>query len=232
MEGDAANTGQGTGAGRSLRAIAYDALKQQIQTLELEPGRVTSDSELARRLGMSRTPVREALTLLERDLLVTRIPNQGVIVREITTDEVVHLLNMREALDGMAARLAVARIEDKVLDDLQHAFEEAAGMKGGLRPQRHAALSSELHATIIGATGNPFLKSTSQTLRGAFERSRQHGWRTWSRAEDADKISDSRYAEHLAIITALRRRDPDAAEIAARAHVTNALRDILKVLLR
>ena len=56
-------------------------------------------------------------------------------------------------------------------------------------------------------------------------------WRTWSRAADADKISDSRYDEHLAIIEALRRRDPDAAEIAARAHVTNALRDILKVLL-
>jgi DNA-binding GntR family transcriptional regulator len=56
--------------------------------------------------------------------------------------------------------------------------------------------------------------------------------RPWSRAADADKISDSRYNEQLAIIEALRRRDPDAAEIAARVHVTNALRDILKVLLR
>jgi len=232
MDGDAGESGRGAGKGRSLRAVAYDSLKLQIQSFELEPGRVTSDSELARRLAMSRTPVREALTLLERDLLVTRIPNQGVVIREITTDELVHLLNMREALDGMAARLAVARIEDRVLDTLQRSFEEAASMEGGLRPQRHAALSSELHSTIVEATGNPFLKSTSQTLRAAFEQSRQQGWRTWSHAADADRISDSRYHEHLAIIEALRRRNPDAAEIVARAHVTNALRDILKVLLR
>jgi DNA-binding FadR family transcriptional regulator len=139
---------------------------------------------------------------------------------------------MREALDGMAARLAVRRIEDRLLDQLQGAFEEAAGQEGGLKPQRHALLSRDLHSAIIAATGNPFLESTSQTLRGAFERSRQHGWRTWSRAADADEISASRYREHLAIIEALRRRDPDAAELAARVHVTNALQDILKLLLR
>jgi DNA-binding GntR family transcriptional regulator len=122
------------GPGRSLRMVAYQALKQQIQNLELEPGRVTSDSELARRLGMSRTPVREAVALLERDFLVTRIPNQGVLIRELSTDEIIHILNMREALDGMAARLAVARIEEAALDRLQAAFEEAGRNEGGFHP--------------------------------------------------------------------------------------------------
>ncbi|MBS0222746.1 MAG: GntR family transcriptional regulator [Proteobacteria bacterium] len=219
------------GGGKALRTVAYEALRQQIQALDLEPGFVTSDSELARRLGMSRTPVREALTLLERDFLVTRIPNHGVRIREITTDEIVHILNMREALDGMAAHLAATRIDDKVLDHFQRAFEEAAAQDGGIQPKQHARLSQELHSTIIVATGNPFLQSTSQTLRGIFERSRQHGWRTWNRTADARSISDNRYAEHLAIIAALRRRDPEAAEAAARVHVTNGLRDILKALL-
>jgi DNA-binding GntR family transcriptional regulator len=163
---------------------------------------------------------------------VTRIPNQGVLIRELSTDEIVHILNMREALDGMAARLAVARMEERELDRLQAAFEEAGSRKGGLQPQRHAALSRELHSVIIASTGNPFLESASATLRGAFERSRQHGWRTWSRATDAESISERRYAEHLAIIAAIRSRDPDAAETAARAHVSNALRDTLALLLR
>ena len=65
----------------SLRQEAYERLRDAILRLELKPGRVTSDSELSRMLGMSRTPVREALTLLEGDLLVTRIPHQGVLIR-------------------------------------------------------------------------------------------------------------------------------------------------------
>jgi DNA-binding GntR family transcriptional regulator len=225
-------TAEGNGESRSLRLIAYEALRQQIQNLELEPGRITSDSELARRLGMSRTPVREALALLERDFLVTRIPNQGVLIRELSTDEIVHLLNMREALDGMAARLAIRHMEEQALDRLKAAFEEARSGAGGIQPPRHAALSRELHSSIIAATGNPFLESASSTLIGAFERSRQHGWRTWSRSADAEAISARRYAEHLAIIAAIRSRDPDAAEAAARSHVSNALRDTLGLLLR
>src|SRR5689334_5443352 len=211
--------------------VAYEALKQQIQNLELEPGRITSDSELARRLGMSRTPVREALALLERDFLVTRIPNQGVLIRELSTDEFVHLLNMREALDGMAARLAVRRMEGETLDRLEAAFRDAKG-RGGLQAKVHAALSRELHSAIIAATGNPFLESASSTLIGAFERSRQHGWRTWSSSGDAEAIAARRYDEHLSIIAAVRSRDPDAAERAARTHVANALRDTLGLLMR
>lgn len=219
---------------RSLRLVAYEALRQQIQNLELEPGSVTSDSELARRLGMSRTPVREALALLERDFLVKRSPNQGVLIRELSTDEIVHLLNMREALDGMAARLAVRRMDEAELERLQRAFEEArlGADSDGIHPKRHAELSRELHSAIIKATQNPFLESTSETLIGAFERSRQHGWRVWTRSADVKAISARRYEEHLAIIAAIRRRDPDAAEAAARAHVANALRDTLGLLMR
>jgi DNA-binding GntR family transcriptional regulator len=84
----------------------------------------------------------------------------------------------------------------------------------------------------MSATGNPFIESASETLTGAFERSRQHGWRIWTRSTDAANISERRYREHLAIIAAVRSRDPDAAELAARTHVANACRDILKLLLR
>ncbi|MBW4092491.1 MAG: GntR family transcriptional regulator [Proteobacteria bacterium] len=217
---------------RSLRVIAYETLKQQIQTLELEPGTVASDVELASRLGMSRTPVREAITLLERDFLVTRDPNRGVLIRKLSTDEIMHILNMREALDGMAARLASKQMDAAHLDALQAEFETARQRTGGLQPQHHAELSRQLHSAIVSATGNPFLGSTLQTLMGAFEQSRQYSWRTWNHSRQAATISERRYEEHLAIIAAIRSRNPDAAEAAARSHVVNALRDTLNLLMR
>ena len=212
----------------SLRQEAYDKLKGAIQRLELEPGTITSDSELSRMLGMSRTPVREALALLERDLLVTRHPNQGVLVRSLTIDEVIHLMQMREAMDGMAARLAADRIGLPLLADLENKFEE---MMRTLQhcSEQHSALSRRLHTSVLEAAGNPFLQQASEMLTSSFDRTRQHSWRIWNSAKDAQKIGVRRYREHMEILAALKARDPRRAEKAARAHVVSGLRDILKV---
>jgi DNA-binding GntR family transcriptional regulator len=214
-----------------MRQEAYSKLKNAIQRLELEPGRVTSDSELARLLGMSRTPVREALALLERDLLVTRVPNRGVLIRNLTIEEVVHVMQMREALDGMAARLAAARMSLATLAELETDFEtmmQAARHSS----DEHSALSKRLHAEILMAAGNPFLESASTVLISSFERTRQHSWRIWNSSKDAEKIALRRYREHLEIIDALKRRDARRAEKAARAHVITGLQDVLKSVVR
>jgi GntR family transcriptional regulator, rspAB operon transcriptional repressor len=222
---------QSDGNRPSLRQAAYEKLKDAIQRLQLEPGKVTSDSELARLLGMSRTPVREALTLLERDLLVTRIPNQGVLIRSLTIDEVVHIMQMREALDGMAARLAADRIGEDLLSALESDFEGM--MKASMSSSDlHSALSKRLHTEILKAAGNPFLQSASEVLTSSFDRTRQHSWRIWNSARDAQKIALRRYREHMEIIAALKARDPRRAEKAARAHVVSGLSDILKSVTR
>jgi DNA-binding GntR family transcriptional regulator len=217
-------------AGRQpMREEAYDRLKDAIQRLELEPGSVMSDSELARRLGMSRTPVREALALLEKDLLVARVPNRGVVIRSLTIDEVIHVMQMREALDGMAARLAAAHISLEVLDDLKRDFEEMMRTSATSSDQ-HSALSKRLHIEIMRAAGNPFLESASNSLMSSFERTRQHSWRIWNAARDSERIAKRRYDEHMEIIEALRQRDPRRAEKAARKHVMTGLQDILKAM--
>lgn len=223
---------RGGQAGRSLKMLAYEELKRRIQGRELEPGQMTTDSELSRQLKMSRTPVREALTMLERDYLVTRIPNQGVLIRDFSIDEIIHVLNMREAIDGMAARLSAGRMNAAILDELQTEFEELKHNKGPSSTEKHAALSRRLHGAIIEATCNTYLQSASETLRGVFERTRQHGWRIWAHSEDNEAISARRCDEHLAIIESIKQKDPEAAERAARLHVATALRDMLKLLAR
>lgn len=213
----------------SRREEAYAKLKEAIQQMQLEPGRVTSDSELARMLGMSRTPVREALTLLERELLVTRVPNHGVLIRTLTIDELIHVMQMREALDGMAARLAAERIAMPLLIELEDAF--TAMMQGEQHSSdTHSALSKRLHSEILKAAGNPFLESASEVLMTSFERTRQHSWRVWNAARDAQKIAVRRYEEHIEIVQALKARDPRSAEKAARAHVVSGLKDLLTLL--
>lgn len=211
----------------SLREEAYKALKEAIQKLTLEPGRITSDSELARLLGMSRTPVREALTLLERDLLVTRIPGHGVLIRSLTVDELVHVMQMREALDGMAARLAAGKFEQSRLILLEQDFEKMAAASRH-SSEDHSALSTRLHTEILRAAGNPFLESASSVLMASFERTRQHSWRLWNATRNAQEIAARRYQEHMEIIAALKARDPRRAEKAARAHVVTGLKDVLK----
>lgn len=212
-----------------MRDEAYSRLKDAIQRLVLEPGSVMSDSDLARRLGMSRTPVREALALLEKDLLVTRVPNRGVVIRSLTIDEVIQVMQMREALDGMAARLAATRIPLEALDELKRDFEEMMRAPGYLS-EKHSELSKRLHAAIMYAAGNSFLESASDMLNSSFERTRQHSWRVWNSARDAGRMAKRRYDEHMTIIDALRRRDSQRAEKAARKHVVTGLKDVLKAM--
>lgn len=215
-------------SGSSLRQEAYEALKEAIQTLKLEPGLTISDSELGRMLGMSRTPVREALASLERDLLVVRIPNHGVQIRKLTIEEIIQIMQMREVLDGMAARLAAGKMDPMVLASLEADFEAMKRKSIVGSSDVHAALSRRLHMAIIEAAGNPFLESASSALMGSFQRIRHRSWQLWNASRNTEKISLRRYAEHMRIIAALKAGDGRAAEKYARIHMVSALRDVLK----
>lgn len=213
----------------SLSQEAYERLKDAIVRLELKPGDVTTDSELSRVLGMSRTPVREAVTLLERERLVQRMPNQGgVLIRELSMDDIVHILHMREAMDGLAARLAVDKIDPKLLAGIESDFKAMHELSHQETANTHIVLSHRLHGMILEAAANPFLAATSKELSGLFERMRNYNWRIWNASKNSVRIAERRYREHLEIIAALKARDPRRAEKAARAHIHSALDDMLK----
>jgi GntR family transcriptional regulator, rspAB operon transcriptional repressor len=212
----------------SLRQQAYESLRDAILRLDLKPGSVTTDSELSRKLNMSRTPVREAVTLLERDHLVTRIPNQGVLIRELSMNDIVHVLQMREAMDGLAARLAAASIDLAALAALEGEFKAMHELSTTAASKVHASLSRRLHNMILETAGNPFLTVTSRELGSLFDRTRNYNWHVWGTSKNAERIAQRRYGEHIEIIAALKARDPRRAEKAARAHIVSALDDVLK----
>jgi DNA-binding GntR family transcriptional regulator len=215
-------------ANHSLSRQAYELLKEAILRLELKPGDMSTDSALSRMLGMSRTPVREALTLLEREHLVRRLPNQGgVLIRELSMDDIVHILHMREALDGLAAKLAADKIDPKLLAEIESDFKAMHELSGEEAANTHRMLSHRLHSAILEAAANPFLSATSEELSGSFERMRNYNWRVWNASKNSVRINERRYREHLQIIDALKARDPRRAEKAARAHIVSGLEDML-----
>lgn len=211
-----------------VRQDAYERLKNAIVNQEYRPGEIVSISELARDLGISRTPIREALNALERDFLVQMVDMRGVLIRPLSVDEIVQLNQMREVIDGLAARLAANLIPDKVIDDFMNRFKALERAKDGPDSDLHSQLSDELHRAITAASGNFYVQSQWAHLNTAFMRVKDRSWDVWRRSSDQKEVSRRRLKEHLSILAALKARNPAKAEAAAREHVARAAIDMFK----
>jgi DNA-binding GntR family transcriptional regulator len=136
-----------------VRQDAYERLKKAIVTQEYRPGAIVSISELARDLRISRTPIREALNALERDFLVQVVDMRGVLIRPLSVDEIVQLNQMREVIDGLAARLyvqsqwahlntAFMRVKDRSWDVWRRSSEQKE--VSGRRLKEHLSILAAL----------------------------------------------------------------------------------------
>lgn len=216
-----------TGSG-IIRDDTYERLREAIISQKYRPGDIVGISELARDLGVSRTPVREALSRLERDFLVTLVDGRGAVIRPLTIDEILNLNQVREIMDGLAARLAASLMPDHMIAELQAKFHRV--MKDGeiVDISGHMQLSDELHRTITEICGNNFVQEQWGNLNIAFLRLKRRGWEVWLNSAEKKEITLKRYNEHLEILDALMNRDAQRAEEAARAHIRNATEDLLR----
>src|SRR5262245_40469846 len=134
----------------------YNHLLDKIVARELSPGHALHEVELAQRLGVSRTPIREALARLVEDGLVEIQPNRRSLVRRLGPDDMRHIYQVREALEGMAAELACGRFEPEELDALEQMADRAQ-----FNQQRDRAadrqFDRDLHRLIAERSGNPIL---------------------------------------------------------------------------
>ena len=211
----------------TLRLKAYTDLKALILRGRLKPGERLAETDLARRLGVSRTPLREALTRLEQDGLVIGKPHLGYVVIDLDAKALLDLLNIREVLDMHAAveavrhssehdlgrlRAVMARIERLNERDSRSVKDIAEELELGLR----------IHEVIAEATGNRYLV---ESLTRIYERLQLALWLEilW-----VDKW-DNTLEEHRAIVDAVCRRDEAAAAAAARAHVKTSRDNILRL---
>lgn len=208
----------------SRTSEAYTNLRQQITTGQLAPGAVVSEASLAKQLGLSRTPIGEALRRLSHEGLVEQVPRFGTIVRRITSAELMELFEIREALEGMAARKAAEQITSNAVEELRTLCDsigtelEKAEVENATRVEGEALrrfLSADLafHMLIIASAGNRRLTEMTENTRSISSMfNAQRGEHSVARIRSAN-------AAHREIVEALASRDGDTAQRLVIEHI-------------
>ncbi len=200
--------------GRDLGQDAYARIRAAIREGALPPGLRLTETSLAERFGVSRTPVRQAIARLEAEGLLTHEPRRGLAVTRPDHAQVVELYVMREVLEGAAARLAAQHASETEVEAMAELVETEPAAFDDAR--RLAEVNLRLHGMLYLAAHNRYLLRSLEQLSATMALLPSLLTRG-GRAEAA-------HAEHRAILEALRRRDGAAAEEAARAHARAAQR--------
>lgn len=198
---------------------AYQRLVEAIANGELPPGTRLREMELSERLGLSRTPVREALRALEADGLVRHQPRQGAMVRQLDHAEVMELYEMRAVLEGTAARLAARMASPVEVQALTALNAEFAATQD---PAAAAEINQQFHLTLIGAARNRFLLRAVEALRKTMLILGPTTMTIEARVEEAA-------SEHAGVIAAMEDRDGARAEALMRSHIEAAQLSRLKL---
>lgn len=202
-----------------LRDVVFKTLRQGILTGELKPGERLMEIHLANRLGVSRTPIREAIRKLELEGLVIMIPRRGAQVAQITEKNLQDVLEVRRALDTFAAKLACRRMTEEQKKELKKAaedFEKAIETKDATVI---AKADVKFHDIILQSTGNDRLIQLVNNLAEQVYRYRFEYVK--------DKTSHSKLiAEHRNIYNSIVNQDEAAAERAVETHVDNQEKSI------
>ncbi len=199
------------------------AIRAAVLKGDFTPGRRLSEPELARQLGVSRTPVREALRSLEREGLVQRTPGRGIAVVKITPEDVDEIYTIKSVLEGVAVRLACQRASDKEIERLYRFTDDMQALAEKDDIGAYAAVSREFHAALIRAARSRRLSEVYRIVDAPIQR-----LRVFALAQPGRPRASVR--EHRAILDAIARRDPEAAETLIRAHVGGAGTMVVKAL--
>ena len=203
-----------------LRDVVFNTLRQAILTGELKPGERLMEIHLANKLGVSRTPIREAIRKLELEGLVTMIPRRGAEVAQITEKSMNDVLEVRRALDALCVELACERITGEDLARLKpgrEAFEEAVRTR---EIKKVARADVELHDIIVQATGNQRLV---QLINNLSEQMYRYRFEYIKDISQHQRLVD----EHRMIYDSIVKKDKEAASQAAHVHIDNQKKAII-----
>jgi len=195
--------------------LVYRRLRDQIISGALAPGSRLIELNIAADFGVSRTPVREALKRLAAENLVLSDPSRGMIVHAPDAGEIEDVFVVREALDGLAARLAAHRITPSELARLRVIVDTMRDAIKADRREQIVLANQRFHDVIYGAAGNPLLARVASDLRDFVRRFSTLPFASPDRVEHV-------LAEHERILEALEAHDPDAAHSASNGHLDAA----------
>jgi len=203
-----------------LRDVVFNTLRQAILTGELKPGERLMEIHLANKLGVSRTPIREAIRKLELEGLVTMIPRRGAEVAQITEKSMNDVLEIRSALDALCVELACERITQEDTGRLKQACEafEAAVRTKDIK--KIARADVELHDIIAQATGNQRL---IQLINNLSEQMYRYRFEYIKDISQHQRLID----EHRMIYESIEKKDKETASQAAHVHIDNQKKAII-----
>jgi DNA-binding GntR family transcriptional regulator len=202
---------------KNLDAKVYNRLKAMILERKLLPGEKIPQEKLAQDLGISRTPLVSALKYLEKEKLVQSIPRRGFFVRLFSKQEMISIFELREVLEGLAARRAALNISDKEIDQLRDFFVSFQGLVDITDIKAYAKEDRRFHQFLLEIGAKEFLKSILENYNIII-----YSYQVIS-SEGLVQAPNESIQDHLAIIEAVSRRDGESAENLMRNHLKKSI---------
>lgn len=206
---------------QSLRADIVSLIKSKIINGDLNPGDRIVESQLVRELGISQTPIREAIHQLVGEQVVDVVPNRGALVRSLSAKDVFEIYSYRAVLEGMAIRLAVQNVTIKDIKLLEQFYGE---MKAKITDDSIELLSQDssyIHHYIYKLSMHSILLSMYEFISFRIQLVNRILQRKYSKAQEV--------AEHLELIEVLKNGDPDEAEKVMREHIYRSYRNFVDI---
>ncbi|MCR1899492.1 GntR family transcriptional regulator [Irregularibacter muris] len=200
---------------KPLREIVFQSMREAIVKGDLEPGKRLMEVQLAEQMGVSRTPVREAIRQLELEGLVVMVPRKGAYVAGLSMKDVIEVLEIRAVLEGLAADLAAKRATDEEITRLSQVLEKFTEYAEKKDVQGLIDQDVAFHDVIYGAARNERLLQLISGLREQVQRFRVMYISQFDHAMDLVK-------EHKKIVQAISTRNGEQARKLAQGHISNA----------
>ena len=207
----------------SIRDQAYEAIKDRIITLQFKPGECINEASVSELLGFGRTPVHQAIDRLMLEEMVEVIPRKGVIVKPVSLNEVLQIIEVRLINEPLGARLAAVHANDADLTEMADVLKRAKHWASLRNVENLMLLDREFHLLVAKAAKNDVL---TELLRNLHERSLRFWFISLNAPTQYQLVQD----EHATILEAISRRDTDKADVAMRRHIESFRKNVSQFL--
>lgn len=205
---------------RPIREVVLESLREAIINGHFKPGDHLVERELAKKMGISTTPIKEAMRVLEYEGLVTRIPRKGTYVSENVNTTIKEILLLRASLEGLAAKLAALKATEEQIARLEALLKQMDVLSRNKNNTELTKLNSEFHNLITEMCQNRMITNILKTIRSfdlAFRK----------RALQHDEQIDKGFAEHKGIFEAIIAHQPELAEQRMKEHIYRTINEVL-----
>ncbi|MGI9952558.1 GntR family transcriptional regulator [Moorellaceae bacterium AZ2] len=210
---------------KPLREIVFETLREAILSGQLKAGERLMEVQLAEEMGVSRTPVREAIRKLELEGLVVMVPRKGAYVAGISTKDITEVFEIRSALESLAAALACERITEEELEELERLLVQVAECVEKNDLETLIQVDTRFHSVLYRASRNERLAQIINNLGDQIQRFRTTSLAAPGRMKEA-------LEEHKALVEAITARNVELAQRLAQEHIENAENRMMEAIMK